>query len=292
MAKGKKKKKDLDFQKVKLKVGRKLKRDSNETKAEFKTRKIILKEVKSYSHDPLTALSRHGDRMSQHGKLSMLNHFNSALTQEVVRSLTKPILDSLSKFLVDHSDSVRAAAIKCLKTCYNLTRQQQLSTKDFMLSLKPYLDCAFTHVSTPIVTDCFKFLEYFVNINDPQTFEPLMEIVLRRFHAGNLSTAEKVLAVKLRRYYIRYKDKESVESQLKGDQIEPHKWTETNYILDLDEKLHDFRGLRLDEGREFQLGFVPKIENVAGKFLETIRDEDSTREGKTSKQPAKKRRIF
>lgn len=241
MAKGKKKKrKDADFQKVKLKVGRKLKRDDNETRAEFKTRKIVLKEVMSYSKDPVTSLLRHSDRISAHGKLSMLNHFNSALTQEFVRTLNKPVLDSLSKFTLDQSDQVRAASIKCLKTCYNRLKQQHLPTGDFIQSLKPYLDCAYTHVSSAIVNDCQKFLEYFVTINDPQTFETLLMIVLRRYKAGNLSEAEKKLAVKLKHQYLRHKQKLVIESILKEDKIEPLVWTEANYLLDLDWSIHGF----------------------------------------------------
>lgn len=239
MAKGKKKK-DLDFQKVKLKVGRKLKRDDHETKAEFKTRKIVLKEVITYSRDPVTSLTRHSDRITVRGKLSMLNHFNSALTKEFVKTLSKPVLDSLSKFLLDQSDQVRSASIKCLKTCYNQLKQQHLSTQDFIQSLKPYLDCAYTHVNSAIVNDCQKFLEYFVTINDPQTFETLLMIVLRRFKAGNISEAERKTAVKLKHQYLRHKQKEAIEDILKEDKIEPLVWSETNYLLDLDCSIHGF----------------------------------------------------
>lgn len=273
MAKGKKKKKDPDFQKVKLKVGRKLKRDSNETKAEFKTRKIVLKEVKSYSDDPLTALARHGDRISQHGKLSMLNHFNAAMTPDIVQSLSKPIIDSLSKFIVDHSDQVRAATIKCLKTCFNHIRQQHLSTKDFMLSLKPYIDCAYTHVSRGIANDCQKMLEHFVNINDPSIFEPLMAIVLRRYEAGNLTDQIESLAIKLRRYYLRHKQKRNVEELLNSDKVEPLVWSERNNLIDLDFCIHDLYGNNVQQEREVYLVAAKEEENIVDRYLEVVVDK-------------------
>lgn len=276
MAKGKKKKKDLDFQKVKLKVGRKLKRDSNETKAEFKTRKIILKEVKNYSDDPLGALARHGDHISQHGKLSMLNHFNSALNAEIVKSLNKPILDGLSKFIIDHSEQVRGATIKCLKNCFNHIRQQHLSTKDFILSLKPYLDCAYTHVSSAISSDCLKFLDYFVNINDPQTFETLMTIILRRYEAGNLNTSDKKLALKLKNYYLRYKQKKNVDDIMKGDGIVRLIWTKTNNLIDLDYYKHDFHNTRLNPEKEVLLycaNSTSDQEDMIERYLAVIRDD-------------------
>lgn len=234
MAKGKKKRKDGDFQKVKLKVGRKLKRDSNETKAEFSSRKIILKEVRSHSNDPLTALAHHSEHISQSGKISLLNHFNSALNPEIVKSLNKPILDSLSKFLIDRSDQVRSSTMKCLKTCFNHMKQQRLSTKEFLFNLKPYLDCAYTHVTSSIANDCQKFLEYFVNLNEPQIFEPLMHIVLRRYEAGNLSDNEKNLGLKLAHYFARHKQKKCLEEQLSNDKIERLYWSESSYHLDLE----------------------------------------------------------
>lgn len=245
MANGKKKKKkDLDFQKVKLKVGRRLKRDSNETKAQFKTRKIVLKEVKSYSDDPITALSRHSEHISHHGKLTMLNHFNSAMTPNVISTLNKPILDSLAKFLIDHSDQVRAAATKCLKTCYNQMKRLSIPTNEFMHYLKPYLNCAYTHVSKPISTDCEKLLSYFVNLNDPQLFEALMSIVLRRYEAGNLTEADQSLAIKLRRYYLRNKQKEAVAEMMRDDEVEQLKWSETCCYFDLDPLRHKLNGSR------------------------------------------------
>lgn len=235
MVKSKKKKqKDLDFQKVKLKVGRKLKKDDNETKAEFKSRKIVIKELRSYSDDPLNALSRHSEHISHQGKLSMLNHFNTALTPDIVVAINKPILDSLSKFILDHSEKVRAATIRCLKTCYNHLKKKNISTTDFMMSLKPYVDCAYTHVVTGIVSDCQKLMEYFINLNDPQLFEPLMLIFLRRYEAGNLSMADRNLAVRLRHYYIRHKQKQIVESMMRENDVEPLVWTPENFLLDLD----------------------------------------------------------
>lgn len=273
MAKGKKKKKDLDFQKVKLKVGRRLKRDSNETKAEFKTRKIVLKEVRGYSDDPITALSRHSEHISHHGKLTMLNHFNTAMTPDVINLLNKPILDSLAKFLVDHSDQVRAAATKCIKTCYNQMRRQNLHTSDFMHSLKPYLSCAYTHVSRPISSDCERLLDYFINLNDPRLFEALMSIVLRRYEAGNLSEADKSLAIKLRRYYLRNRQKEAVADMMREDDVEQLRWTETCCFFDLDPLRHNLDGARaLDTAREVSLTGDESKEDICKVYLEKVVD--------------------
>lgn len=268
-----KKKKDLDFQKVKIKVGRRLKRDIKETKAEFSTRKLVLKEIRSYSDDPISALSNHSDHISHQGKLSLLNHFNAALTPDVTRSLTKPIIDSLSKFLIDPLPDVRGAAIKCLRTCFNRIRQQNLSTKEFVMNLKPYLDCAFTHISTGVVDDCQRFLDHLVNSNDPQIFEPLMMIILRRIEAGSASSTIHKLALKVKTNFLRHKQKESFSKVLGRDSMKPLIWTQTNYLLDLDPIIH-IVGQAIDQEREYVLN-VNNLEptNVVEKYLELVKDE-------------------
>lgn len=273
MAKGKKKKKkDLDFQKVKLKVGRKLKRDSNETRAEFQTRKIILKEVKSHSSDPLTAIINHSDHISHQGKLAILKHFNAALTPEISKSLNRPILNSLAKFLVDQSDDVRKTTIKCLRTCYNHLKQIRSPVKDFLYSIKPYLDCAYTHLDRGIATDCHNFLLYLVNVNDEFIYEPLMHIILRRYETGNLTQPEKKLACKLKQQYLRFKQKQSIEEQLQGDKLEPLIWTPTNYMLDLDNVIHDLDYERTNMDHEIYVQAKAKVENIAEKYVKQIPD--------------------
>lgn len=264
MAKGKKNKANADFQKVKLKVGRKLKRDCNETKAEFKSRKIILKEIHGHTKDPITALTHHSEHISHHGKLTLLNHFNNALTASIVKSLNKPIIDSLSKFIIDHSENVRAATYKCLKTCYNHMKQQNLSIREFVYMLKPYLDCAFTHIDRGVAQDCLKFLDYLTNTNESQVIEPLISIVVRRFEAGHPSDKELNLAMKLKGLYLKYKKRQSVENQEKSDRLEPLCWTPRNYILDLDCWRHNIypaeHGRLIEDLDERNVRLVPRVE--------------------------------
>lgn len=274
MAKGKKNKKDLDFQKVKLKVGRRLKRDSNETKAEFHTRKIILREVKSHSSDPLTAIINHSDHISHQGKLAILKHFNAALTPEISKSLNRPVLNSLAKFLTDTSNDVRNTTVKCLKTCYNHLKQSQLPVKDFLYSLKPYLDCAYTHLDRGISSDCHNFLHYLVNLNDSQIFEPLMYIIVRRYESGNLTQAEKKLAVKLKQQYKRFEQKQSIEDKLQDGKVEALYWSETNYVLNLDNVIHNLEYERTNMDHEVYERPRSKIENIGRKFVSVIPDVD------------------
>jgi hypothetical protein len=276
MAKGKKNKVHSDFQKVKLKVGRKLKRDCNETKAEFKSRKIILKEIHGHTKDPITALAHHSDHISHHGKLTLLNHFNNALTANIVKSLNKPIIDSLSKFIIDHSEHVRAATYKCVKTCYNYMKQQHLSLREFVYLLKPYLDCAFTHIDRCIADDCLKFLDYLTNTNESQVIEPLIGIVVRRLEAGHPSDKELNLAMKLKALYLKHKKRQIVEDQEKDDRLEPLCWTPRNYILDLDCWIHNMRSNEQEhpnrelDDREVRL--VPRVEasNSVTKLLTLV----------------------
>lgn len=277
MAKGKKNKANADFQKVKLKVGRKLKRDSNETKAEFKSRKIILREIHGHTRDPITSLAHHSEHISHHGKLTLLNHFNTALTGNIVKSLNKPIIDSLSKFIIDHSEQVRAVTYKCLKTVYNHMKQQHLSIKELVYMLKPYLDCAFTHIDRCIAQDCLRFLDYLTNTNESQVIEPLMGIVVRRFEAGHPSDKELNLAMKLKMLHLKHKKRQIVEEQERSDRLEPLRWTATNYILDLDEWRHNLYATGPNDSQldDRNVRLVPRIEssNNVAKLLALLGDD-------------------
>lgn len=287
MSKSKKKKKDVDFQKIKLKVGRRIQRDTNETKAEFKTRKIVLKEVKSYSDDPITALVRHSDHISQQGKVNMLGHFNSFLSRDASTLLTKPIIDGLAKFVIDNNCQVRTVTYKCLKSCFNHLKRNQLPLVDFMKSIQPYLNCACTHVSRQISKDCHSFLEYLLKVNDPQTFETMMAIMLPRYEAANLLNEEKEFSKLLKQQYLRHKQRESLREMLSSDEIEPLVWPQ---VLNLDAHLH----VQNDVQREVLLVCDRKEENVSKRFLEALEkypEFESTTEG-TPKRDIKRRKIL
>lgn len=154
-----------------------------------------------------------------------------------------------------------------------------MSTTDFLYSLKPYLDCAYTHVARDIQSDCQKFIEYFVNINDPHIFEPLMAIILRRHEVGTLTVEQTNLAVKLKRYFIRYRQKQAIESQLNSDQMEPLVWTERNFFIDLDSTFHTSAATATSsndiERREVFLVSREKKENIIERYLRLVKDEEN-----------------
>lgn len=271
MAKGKKKKKDLDFQKVKLKVGRRIKRNDRETKAEFSTRKIVLKEIRRYSDDPISALSRNSQHISHQGKLSLLSHFRGALKPEVVKSLNKPIQDSLAKFILDNSSDVRLSAIKCLKICFHHLKGDSTLIRDFVSSLKPYLDCAYTHVSKDLASDCHEFVKFLVDQNEWPTFEPLMAIMYGRLRAGELDDKHKAVALDLRRHHHRHNIQKELEAE------EPHMeklvWSSNNNLLNFDQFIHDAPEER-DPKCEIQLGLIEQENDIVEEFLSLIKSLD------------------
>lgn len=283
MAKGKKKRKDLDFQKVKLKIGRRIKKDDRETKAEFSTRKIVIKEIRRYSEDPINALTKDIQNITHQGKISLLNHFRAALKPEIVKSLNKPIQDSLAKFILDQSCDVRSAVFKCLKLCFHHMKTDSVMTRDFVLSLKPYLDCAYTHLSNDIAEDCHKFIQFLVEQNEAPTFEPLMSILLARIQVGDSQQKHKEVALDLRRRY--QKVKLIAELDVRED-IETLTWTSNNNFIDLGMILH--QPVQHDPKYDIELGLVEQEENVAEKFLSLIK----TIEDRTPSVGPKKMRRF
>lgn len=271
MTKGKKKKKDVDFQKVKIRVGRKLKRDDNETKAQFKARKIVIKELKSHSLDPITALAHHSDHISTHGKLSLINNFNAALTPAVVDRLNQPTLDKLTKFINDSSDKVRQATYRCLKTWFNRLKQADRPLKEFAYSIKPYLDFAFTHIDRGIAEDSLKFIEYLVNTNEDKVFEPLMDVMLRRYDAGDIGSQELKCAQKLKQLYLKHMKRVQWDTELKNSQVDATPWSSLNNGLDLGSVIHR---LHKDDDREVYLVVRAKPEHKITDFLLKIPDEN------------------
>lgn len=234
MKKGNKnKKKDVDFQKVKLKVGRKLKRDSNETRAEFKSKKIVIKEAKFYKTDPLSMLLTHGSNCSQHSKLNLLNQLSSVINSDIIKSLNRPFIDSLGKFIIDQSDQVRLAAIRCLKTCMNQMRQQHASLTDFVECLKPYIVCAYTHLDQGIYKSCRKLLDCLIRFNDPDIHLILMAILIERLGMDGVESVDCQLASQLKNNRVKYLAKREKEAMINKDKVKPLVWTEVNFYLDL-----------------------------------------------------------
>ena len=174
-----KKKKQKDFQKIKLKVGRTLKRAPNETKTEFKTRKIIIKESQLIARDPIKLLLTTSLTTNQ-AKLSCLTKLNDAIVNIDIKHINGELINGLAKYLIDNDTRVRQETIKCIKQCLEILQNKQSEINTLISMLITYINCALTHINQSISNDGYKLLIFIVDKCNHSSLQQLMTIMMAR----------------------------------------------------------------------------------------------------------------
>lgn len=174
----KKKKKVKDFQKVKLKVGKRLVRGLNETKTDFKSKKIIVKELESRAKDPIKTLAN-GFAINKQTKLFCLNDVDKWLDSKNINSKGGEVVTTVSRYLSDSDHRVRSDCIKCLKHCISLLhRKPDSSVSPLMPVILTYINCGLTHIDDHITSDSLKLLSHFIDFSDKSLFNQLMQSII------------------------------------------------------------------------------------------------------------------
>lgn len=184
----KKRQKDLDFQKVKLKVGRKLVKGTNVTKTDFKSKKIMLREVKDLGENPLLSLSRNP---SSNNKFKLL--CLGRLRDQIVGDSTQvngEAINILAKMMLEEDERVRSQAIKNIKNYLNSMVSKNLDISPFLTILLGYSKCAITHLSPGVNNDAKDFLEYIIPKCDENLYKQLMITILARLSVASHPTAK------------------------------------------------------------------------------------------------------
>ncbi|KAL3832191.1 hypothetical protein ACJMK2_023854 [Sinanodonta woodiana] len=164
---GKSKKKRQDFQKVKLKVGKTLKKADNVTNASFKTRTIqIAQQLKTDSSQPSTTR-----KLNLQDLLVHCQHFSSSVRHDGVTGLRElltshpelmtsnlaAILEETSELFTDKDPAVRKAVIQLIRVFYSKISMKQIAP--FFPLLKAHLCCAMTHIYDDIQVDSLQILD-------------------------------------------------------------------------------------------------------------------------------------
>lgn len=163
----KKKRKRADFQKVKLKVGRKLPKGTNITNTSFKAKKIQIREqlrpeatepsvkIRQNLNDILNNLSHHNlsSRIEATNKLKDL----VATRPEIVFTKLSDVINRVGKLLEDKIRGVRNAALSVLKLILTQTNDRQILPMFPVLT--GYLSCAMTHIDADIQSDSLSLLD-------------------------------------------------------------------------------------------------------------------------------------
>lgn len=168
--KAKKKKRQDDFQKVKLKVGKKKPRADNATNTNFRSKGIYLSEqLKRDTSGPTTH-----KQLGINDLLSQLHHYNANVKHSALLGLKEllsispslleqhlsRLLSEVAAVLTDKDHNVRVAAARVLRYIAQCVPAERVAP--FFPLLSAHLSCAMTHIETGIQEDAINVLDVFL----------------------------------------------------------------------------------------------------------------------------------
>ncbi|CAL4108262.1 unnamed protein product [Meganyctiphanes norvegica] len=168
---GAKARKKADFQKVKFKVGKKLAKAQNETKTDFKARKIILKEqlVKKPTEGLVTK-----KRLNVKELLTRLSHQSVFVRQDGINGLIElvegnpkesivPVLSSIvpgvCPAVLDTDSMLRTSTSKLIEA---IIVKVNMSIEPYFHILATHLSCAMVHLNTGVQADSLKLMRVLI----------------------------------------------------------------------------------------------------------------------------------
>ncbi|GLD63625.1 testis-expressed sequence 10 protein [Lates japonicus] len=165
--KAKKKKRQDDFQKVKLKVGKKKPKADNATNTNFRTKGIHLPEqLKRDTSGPTTHR-----QLGINDLLSQLHHYNANVKHSALMGLREllslnpslleqhlsRLLSEVAAVFTDKDGNVRVAATRVLRFIAQSVPSERVAP--FFPLLSAHLSCAMTHIEAGIQEDAMKVLD-------------------------------------------------------------------------------------------------------------------------------------
>ncbi|XP_070314520.1 testis-expressed protein 10 isoform X1 [Odocoileus virginianus] len=184
----KKRKRQDDFQKVKLKVGKKKPRSENATLTNFKTKTIHLPE--QLKED--VTLPTNNRKLNIKDLLSQMHHYNAGVKQSALLGLKdllsqypyiidahlSNILSEVTAVFTDKDANVRLAAVQLLQFLAPQIRAEQISP--FFPLVSAHLSSAMTHITEGIQEDSLKVLDILLE-QYPALITDRSSILLKNF---------------------------------------------------------------------------------------------------------------
>lgn len=186
----KKKKQDVDFKKVKLKVGKRIAK-GNVTKTDFTARKILIREANTMKSDPISSLLSSSD-CTLSVKLLKLNNLllSSQLNQPDL--ITGSLLNVLGRMSCDSDGKLRKEASKCISRALDCLKSNGITLDPSMNILLTHIKCGLTHLDTMIVNDARDLLRVMISKASERMQQQFLEAVIIR-----LKSRERVLDLDL-----------------------------------------------------------------------------------------------
>lgn len=186
-----KKKKNKDFQKIKLKVGKTLPKGDNVTDTSFKAKKIIvsqhLKTTAADSVEPLTSR-----KLAANELLSRLHHYNVSARMDALRGL-KELLDDHPEVIIKHlsqliekvpllatdiDENIRKITLSVVKVIFSKVNSDKLVPMYSVLAAQ--LSCAMSHLNPYIQFDSLFFLDVLLEFC-PDIIDTSSDLLLPNF---------------------------------------------------------------------------------------------------------------
>ncbi|XP_036929268.1 testis-expressed protein 10 homolog [Acanthopagrus latus] len=223
--KAKKKKRQDDFQKVKLKVGKKKPKADNATNTNFHSKGINLTEqLKRDTSGPTTHR-----QLGINDLLSQLHHYNANVKHSALSGLREllplnpslleqhlsRLLSEVAAVFTDKDGNVRVAATRVLKFIAQSVPAERVAP--FFPLLSAHLSCAMTHIETGIQEDAMKILDVLLE-HYPSLLAARPAVLLTNFlelisHRQNSGGAKKAQDAKGRTWALSVNPSRVVTSQ-------------------------------------------------------------------------------
>ncbi|KAG8010084.1 Testis-expressed protein 10-like protein [Nibea albiflora] len=223
--KSKKKKRQDDFQKVKLKVGKMKPKADNATNTNFRTRGIHLTEqLKRDTSGPTTHR-----QLGINDLMSQLHHYNASVKHSALLGLREllssnpslleqhlsRLLSEVAAVFTDKDGNVRVAATRVLRFIAQSVPAERVAP--FFPLLSAHLSCAMTHIETGIQEDAMKVLDVLLE-HYPALLAARPAVLLTNFlelisHKQNSGGANKAQDAKSRTWALSVNPSRAVTSQ-------------------------------------------------------------------------------
>lgn len=220
-----KRKRQDDFQKVKLKVGKKKPKADNATNTSFRSKGIHLPEqLKKDTSGPTTHRN-----LGINDLLSQLHHYNANIKHSALLGLREllsrnpqlldihlsRLLSEVAAVFTDKDGNVRLAATRVLRFITQSVPAERVAP--FFPLLSAHLTCAMTHIEVSIQEDAMKVLDILLEYY-PALLASRPAVVLRNFlelisHRQNSGGAKKVQDAKARTWALSVNPGRAVTSQ-------------------------------------------------------------------------------
>ncbi|KAI1301625.1 hypothetical protein HDE_03081 [Halotydeus destructor] len=178
------KKRQDDFKKIKLKVGKKLTKGDNVTKTDFKAKKLMIRQPVSFKDDPAKFFAAFKD-MTNQGKMLLMTKINQSNIWQNIEFSTTRNISSICSMIQSYDSRVRTEARKSIDQYLTIYTREHRDIKPFITLLLKYITCAITSIDEGISHEARVLLNTIVEKADASFTEKILDVLVPKFVEGS-----------------------------------------------------------------------------------------------------------